>query len=284
MKAPGIAMQPRTVDSTEPAAVDDTSRHAWWRVFWARQGRRLLGLVAVIVAGALWQLLATKDVLNPSFTSSPSGIYSSAVSYFGPGGGGWGDLATSAQEFAWGFLLSIAIGLPLGILAGWYGWFDAVISPFVTFFNNSPRIALAPLFVIWFGLGITSKVAVVFLSAVLPIIMSARGGVKTVDEALTAMAKSYGASDLHVLRTVILPGTVPAISSGIRIAIGQALLGVVLAEYIASTQGLGFTVVTAASTFDTNRLFVAVLVISLLGVAAGAVLGSVERYFDKWRT
>jgi ABC-type nitrate/sulfonate/bicarbonate transport system permease component len=124
----------------------------------------------------------------------------------------------------------------------------------------------------------------VVMSGILPIIMSAKSGVTTVDPSLISMSRSYGSSTPRVLRTVVLPGSVPAISSGVRIGIGQALLGVVLAEFIASTKGLGFAVVTAASSFSTARLFVAVIVISALGMLVTSILGWVERYFDRWRT
>jgi ABC-type nitrate/sulfonate/bicarbonate transport system permease component len=295
MKATSMTYGKRTAaapDNPQTSSADDhsntdtddreTARPA--SALWTVHGRRLLGTFAVITAAVLWQVLADKQVLNQAFTSSPSNIYHSAIEYLGPHGTGWGDLAASGQEFAWGFLLAIGVGLPLGILAGWHGFLDALMNPFVVFFNNSPRIAFAPLFVIWFGLGITSKIAVVFLSAVLPIMISARGGVKTVDSSLVSMARAYGASDFHILRTVVLPGTVPSISSGIRISIGQALLGVVLAEYIASTKGLGYALVSAAGTFNTDRLFVVVIVIALLGVVASTLLGIVERYFERWRT
>jgi NitT/TauT family transport system permease protein len=168
---------------------------------------------------------------------------------------------------------------------GWYHRrFDALLNPIIVFLNTSPRIATAPLFVIWFGLGLESKVWVVVLSAIVPIIVNARAGVVTIEPSLVAMSRSYGNSDLRVLRTVVLPGTVPAISSGLRLGIGNALLGVVLAEFISSTQGLGFVVVSSAATFNTDRLFVAVVLISVLGMLVTGVLGRVEKYFDRWRT
>jgi NitT/TauT family transport system permease protein len=205
------------------------------------------------------------------------------VDYITTGNAGQ-DLAASGQEFLYGFLISMAIGIPVGILMGWYRRFDAALNPIVIFLNNSPRLAIAPLFVIWFGIGLESKIAVVIVSAVVPIITNARAGVVTIESSLLAMSRSYGSSDLRLLRTVVLPGTVPAISSGLRLGIGQALLGVVLAEFVASTQGLGFVVVTSAANFSTDRLFVAVVLISVLGMIATALVGRLEHYFDRWRT
>lgn len=281
-------MSPR-VDTTEVTAVarpGHTAGRGNWlvRQYLARE-RALLGTLTVVVLLAVWQILASTGVANEAFVSSPARILESLVTYLGSGGSGWEDLTASGQEFAIGFLISVAIGVPVGVLMGWYQRrLDPLLNPIVIFLNTSPRIATAPLFVIWFGLGLTSKVWVVVLSAVVPIIVNARAGVVTIEPSLIAMSRSYGSSDLRVLRTVVLPGTVPAISSGLRLGIGHALLGVVLAEFISSTEGLGFVVVSSAATFNTDRLFVAVMLISVLGMVVTGLLGRVEKYFDRWRT
>jgi ABC-type nitrate/sulfonate/bicarbonate transport system permease component len=260
-------------------------RRGWMAEKYQDRERLLLGTLTVCVLLAAWQVLAETGMVNEAFVSSPSRIASSTAHYLGPGGSGWTDLAASGQEFAYGFLIAVAIGVPVGILMGWYHRrLDAVLNPIVLFLNTSPRIATAPLFVIWFGLGLQSKVWVVVLSAVVPIIVNARAGVVTIEPSLIAMSRSYGSSDLRVLRTVVLPGTVPAISSGLRLGIGHALLGVVLAEFISSTKGLGFVVVSSSATFNTDRLFVAVFLISILGMLVTGLLGRVEKYFDRWRT
>jgi NitT/TauT family transport system permease protein len=258
-------------------------RRGWLRRQYRRRERVLLGALAVVVVLGIWQLFADVGIVKESFTSSPSQIWQSMVQYF-DGGTAWQDLAASGQEFVYGFLISIAIGIPAGILMGWYPRLDALLNPIVIFLNNSPRLAIAPLFVIWFGIGLNAKIAVVILSAIVPIITNARAGVVTIEPSLLEMSRSYGTRDLRLLRTVVLPGTVPAIASGLRLGIGQALLGVVLAEFIAATQGLGFVVVTSAANFSTDRLFVAVVVISVLGMLATALVGRAERYFERWRT
>ncbi len=249
-----------------------------------RRERVVLGTVGVVAVLGMWQLAAEEGWAKKSFSSSPSLVWHSLTEYFGSGGTGWSDLSASSQEFLLGFVISVAIGVPLGILMGWYPRLDALVNPIVIFLNSSPRIAIAPLFVIWFGIGFQSKLWVVVLSAVVPIIVNARAGVVTIEPSLIAMSRSYGSSDLRVLRTVVLPGSIPAISSGLRLGIGAAWLGVVLAEFIASTKGLGFVVVTSANNFSTDRLFVAVVLISALGMIATALLTQVEKYFDRWRT
>jgi ABC-type nitrate/sulfonate/bicarbonate transport system permease component len=260
-------------------------RPARWLVsVYKRRERVVLGALGILVVLGVWQLAAELGWAKQSFSSSPSLVWHSMTEYFGAGGTGWADLSASSQEFLIGFLISVAIGVPIGILMGWYWRLDAVLNPIVIFLNSSPRIAIAPLFVIWFGISFQSKVWVVVLSAVVPIIVNARAGVVTIEPSLIAMSRSYGSSDVRVLRTVVLPGSIPAVSSGLRLGIGAAWLGVVLAEFIASTKGLGFVVVTSANNFSTDRLFVAVVLISVLGMIATGLLSLVEKYFDRWRT
>lgn len=249
-----------------------------------RRERILLGTVGVLAVLGIWQLAADQGWAKKSFSSSPTLVYHSLTEYFGSSGTGWSDLSASSQEFLIGFVISVATGVPLGILMGWYPRLDALLNPIVIFLNSSPRIAIAPLFVIWFGIGFQSKLWVVVLSAVVPIIVNARAGVVTIEPSLVAMSRSYGSPDLRVLRTVVLPGSIPSVSSGLRLGIGAAWLGVVLAEFIASTKGLGFVVVTSANNFATDRLFVAVVLISALGMIATGLLTRVENYFDRWRT
>jgi ABC-type nitrate/sulfonate/bicarbonate transport system permease component len=247
-----------------------------------RYERYLLGIAGLAVLVAAWQALAQTGAINLDFFSEPSQIASSMVQYF-QHGTGWEDLAVSGKEFAIGFGLSLLIGIPVGIALGWYHRLDALLDGVISGLYNAPRIALAPLFVIWLGIGTPSKVAVVILSSIFPIIISARSGVQEASRSLTSMARSFGAGHLRVLSSVVLPGSIPSISSGIRIAIAQGLLGVVLAEYIASTGGLGYTVVTAASQLATPRLFDAVIVITVIGILLTEVFRGVENYFSRWR-
>jgi ABC-type nitrate/sulfonate/bicarbonate transport system permease component len=275
-------------DTSVPVQTGAASPASGWRGratrYYQRHDRIILGSFTVIVLLLLWQVLADAGVANKAFTSSPVLIWKSLVDYFTGSGTGWTDLGVSGWEFLTGFLISIAVGVPAGILTGWFRALDALFNPLVIFLNIAPRIAIAPLFVIWFGIGTASKVWVVVLSAMIPIILATRSGIATVDRSLVAMARSYGASQWRILRTVVFPGTIPAISSGLRLGVGQAWLGVVLAEYIASTKGLGFVIVTSASNFNTDRLFADVIVITVLGLLVTALVGRLEHYLDRWRT
>lgn len=250
--------------------------------FFVKRERFFLGFLAVAVVIAAWQITSVTGVVNKEFASYPTQILSSLITYFHTGSG-WSDLWVSAQEFLIGFALSLGIGIPLGIFMGWYKTLDELLNPLVIFLNNTPRIALAPLFVVWFGIGIASKVVIVITVATVPLIISARAGVVTTERSFVQMARSYGTSNFGLLWKVVLPGSVPAIVAGIRIAIGQGLMGMVLGEFIAADQGIGFQLFSAANTLDTARVFDTVTVIAIFGLALTALATKLERYFDRWR-
>jgi NitT/TauT family transport system permease protein len=137
--------------------------------------------------------------------------------------------------------------------------------------------------VLWFGIGVESKVAIVFFVAVIPIIVSARTGVAGADRELLTMARSWNASALYTARTVVLPGAVPSIVAGLRLGVGYALHGVVLGEFIAAYGGVGFRINTATQTLNTGLMLACVFVISILGVLVTELAGLVERRFSRWR-
>jgi NitT/TauT family transport system permease protein len=195
----------------------------------------------------------------------------------------WNDLWVSGQELVLGFLLAIVIGLPLGMAIGWYRRVALALDPFVTFFNAIPRVSLTPLFIIWFGIGINSKLAVVFLGAVFAIIINTAVGVRNLDPALVKAARSFGARDPQLFRTIVLPGSVPYILAGFRLGLAHALTGVVVAELIAAQAGVGLMMATAGATFQTARVFVGILIIAITGVAITGVFSRVERRFQSWK-
>jgi ABC-type nitrate/sulfonate/bicarbonate transport system permease component len=251
------------------------------RVFTSHQ-RLWLGLLGAAVVLGAWELSADLNLVNAAYTSKPSSIVIAAKGYF-DGGGGWYALKISAIEFLIGFALSVVVGLLIGMAMGWWKWFDYLFDPLVNFGYAAPRIALVPLLVVWFGIGTESKVAVVFLSAVFPIIINTMSGVKTADASLVRVGRSFKANDLQIFRTVALPGAMPSIVTGIRLGIGQGLIGMVVGELIASTAGLGYTIETAGNNFQTSLMFVAVAIVSGIGVLLTQSLRAVERHLDRWR-
>jgi ABC-type nitrate/sulfonate/bicarbonate transport system permease component len=263
---------------TEKRAVRAPPRRSYWR----RNESWMLGTLSMLVFLALWETAVRAGAVNPLFTSSPSRIAAAALEMFGDGSI-YEHLQVSAEEFFSGFALAIVIGVPLGILMGWYSRVNAVLEPFVSALYATPRIALLPLLLIWFGIGLASKVAIVFLGAIFPILVNTITGVRTIDVDFIKVARSYGATDRQMFLTVVLPSSVPMLLTGLRLGLGHALVGIVVGEMYGATRGLGYLIWVAGARFQTDRVMVGIILIAGLGVALTALLRAIERRFERWR-
>jgi NitT/TauT family transport system permease protein len=166
---------------------------------------------------------------------------------------------------------------------GWYSRVNAILEPFVSALYATPRIALLPLVVIWFGIGIASKVAIVFLGAIFPILVNTITGVRTIEADFIKVARSFGATDRQMFATVVLPSAVPMLLTGLRLGLGHALVGIVVGEMYGATQGLGYLIAVAGARFQTDRVMVGIILIAGLGVALTELLRAIERRFERWR-
>ncbi|HEX7593937.1 MAG TPA: ABC transporter permease [Anaerolineae bacterium] len=252
-----------------------------WRLY-VRFQRPILGIGGLLAFFLIWEYVGTSGLINPLFVSAPSKILRAGIRMIQQGDI-WNDLYVSGTEFFIGFALAIVIGIPFGMLLGWYRTVYYIFDPFVSALNATPRIALTPLFIIWFGIGIWSKVALVFLGALFPIVLNTFSGVRTLDELLLRAARSFGANDRQIFKTIVLPGSVPFILSGLRLGLGRALVGIVVGELVAATAGIGYEMAIAGATFQTDKLFVNVLILTMFGVLFTEVLNHVEHRFDAWR-
>lgn len=251
--------------------------------FYLNQEKKILGTSAVIIFLTAWELVGnTLQLINPMFMSAPSLVWKAGVQLFASGEI-WNDLRVSGIEFAWGYFLSAAVGVPFGIACGWYKRFAYTFDPFINAMNATPRVALLPLVIIWLGIGILSKVGIIFLGAVFPILINARDGVKTTPYSLLTAARSFGASEWQIFRSVVLPSTVPFIITGLRLGIGRALIGVMVGELYAATAGIGFMITVAGATFQTDKVFVGILIFAATGMFGMEILNRLELKFDKWR-
>jgi NitT/TauT family transport system permease protein len=251
--------------------------------FYLNQEKKILGTASVLIFLTAWELVGnTLQLINPMFMSAPSLIWKAAVQLFGSGEI-WNDLRVSGIEFGWGYLLSVLVGVPFGIATGWYKKMAYIFDPFVNAMNATPRVALLPLVIIWLGIGILSKVGIIFLGAVFPILINSRDGVKTTPYNLLTAARSFGASEWQIFRSVVLPSTVPFILTGLRLGVGRALIGVMVGELYAATAGIGFMITVAGATFQTDKVFVGVLIFAITGMIAMELLTKLEARFDKWR-
>jgi len=266
----------------------------------------IIGTVAMVSFLLFWEWVGTSGIVNPMFTSSPSRIIRAADRLFFDGGigavfaalfagnlaGAWTaiakgsiykDIWISLQELLAGYGLAIVVGIPLGLSLGWFRRWNYILEPFVSALYATPSVALLPLYIIWFGIGINSKIAVIFMSAIFYILMYSRVGVTTVDANILKCARSFGATDMQLLRTVVLPSSVPYIMTGLRLSSGRALIGVVVGELYAATAGVGYLITVAGATFQTDKVFVGVLIITFTGVLLASIIQRIEDKFSTWR-
>ena len=241
-----------------------------------------IGLTSFGVFLIVWEALPALGWADPFFTSSPSRIVAAAQAMFAKGF--MEDILVSLTEFFWGMLIATLTGILLGLLIGWYQTLYAMLEPFITLLNAAPRVALIPIIILWLGIGMQSKVAAVVLGAFFPLVISVMKSVRTLDENLLRCARSYGANDAQVFRTLILPNSVPFIVAGLHIAIGRGLVGVVIGELLASKAGVGHVMAIASSTFQTDKLFVGLVILAGFGYLLTKLVEFAEHYFDAWRS
>jgi NitT/TauT family transport system permease protein len=251
--------------------------------FYLNQEKKILGTASVTIFLVLWELVGnTFQLINPMFMSAPSLIWKAAIDMFFSGEI-YNDLYVSGIELFWGYFLSAVVAVPFGISIGWYKKVAYIFDPFVNAMNATPRVALLPLVIIWLGIGILSKVGIIFLGAVFPILINARDGVKTTPENLLTAARSFGASEWMIFKTVVFPSTVPFILTGLRLGLGRAIVGVMVGELYAATAGIGFMITVAGATFQTDKVFVGVLIFALTGMIGTELITRVEKRFNRWR-
>ena len=251
--------------------------------FYLNQEKKILGAAAIAIFLVIWELAGNVyQWINPMFMSAPSLIFKSGYQMFASGEI-YHDLYVSGIEFFWGYLLAVVFAIPFGIMVGWYKRMSYLFDPFINAMNATPRVALLPLVIIWLGIGILSKVGIIFLGAVFSILINTRDGVKTTPVNLLNAARSFGASEWMVFKTVVLPSTIPFILTGLRLAVGRALVGVLVGELYAATAGIGFMITVAGATFQTDKVFVGVLIFAITGMVSMEMLTKLERRFDRWR-
>ena len=258
-------------------------RHRPPLVRWYRRNERaVLGIAGLVSFFVLWQLGAAAGAIDTLFFSSPTGVFEAAVnevqkSRF------WNDVRYSLTEVTVGLVASLVLAVPLGLAIGWYRRVSFAFDPWLNFLNAIPRPALIPLVVLWVGLGIEMKTIIVFLGGFFSIILPTVEGVRTVDQQLLDVAHSFRASQRRLFTSVVIPATVPFIATGVRLALGRLLIGVVVAELYAQTEGIGVMIARAADVLDGGRMLFGVLIFTLMGVITTEAAGRVERRFQRWR-
>jgi NitT/TauT family transport system permease protein len=242
--------------------------------------RWVVTLASIVVALLLWEIFGRR--VNPVFGSYPSAI---AVAFWDLAATGqlWTALYESLRPFLLGYALAILIGVPLGLLIGGFRVAEAALGIYITAGYAMPLVALVPLLILWLGLGFAVKVAVVFLMALFPICINTWLGVVAVPKTLIEVGKSFVASDIVILRRIVLPATLPYIMAGIRLAVGRAVVAMVIAEFFTTISGLGAVIINSANNFDTATMFVPIIILMVMAIGLNWLIGFVERKVAPWQ-
>src|ERR1700731_547527 len=203
--------------------------------FAERYRKPLLGALAVAIFFPAWQAIFLVVPFNPLFISKPSLIFAGYADLIESGDLAH-DLAVSAVPFLYGFVAAVIVGVPLGIVMGWRARVGYALDPLMTVFYASPLVALAPLVIVFFGVGVSGKAIIIFVLAVFPFIFNAQAGVRAVDPLLINVVRSMGGSEWDLYRKVIAPGVLPYIVAGARIAVGRGLIGILVGEFFAASE------------------------------------------------
>lgn len=255
------------------------------RSLWRRLEPVAYGTASILVLLALWELLPRFVPLSAGtklFFTTPSQIVGTLLKLFATGAI-WAPLGVSASGFAVGLAFAILIGLPLGVLIGRSRALNAMLDPFITAFNATPRLVFLPLVMLWFGLGLWSKVVIVFVGALFPILINTYEGVRNADRTLINVVRSFGASEWDVARLVVVPNAMPYIIAGLRLAIGRAVLGVVVAEFFGAERGLGVMMVQAAGRYQVDVVFCGLIVFAGLSLLMTGMVQMLENRLSLWR-
>jgi NitT/TauT family transport system permease protein len=230
----------------------------------------------------VWEVGARTGLLNVAFFSSPSGVFDAVVHWFGTGRI-LPHLGRTLMEIAIGVTLSFLIGVPLGILVGWYKWFSDATSPVLLFLDAIPAVAFGPAVPLVLGLGPWTSIVLVFFLTVMPLAINVAAGVRTVSADLVRMATHFGAGERQLLRSIVLPSIVPYIVGASRGNIGRALAGALVGEWLGSNAGLGSMMFDAAGVFELKSVYVGALTVVAISLVASALLVVAERRVYRWR-
>jgi NitT/TauT family transport system permease protein len=249
--------------------------------------RRAVVRVAITIASVLgglliWEFIGRVVVNNSLFLATPSASIAAL-------GDLWmkGDLqkaiAISGEEFVIGFVIAVIAGTAIGLLIASFETLSLILTPWISGFYASPIIALAPLLILWFGVGIWSKIAVVISLVIFPMIINTETGIKRTDPQLIEAARSFGATQLQIFAKVSLPSAAPYIIAGLRLGVGRGLIGVVVGELAGARGGLGYLINNASQVFNMPQLFASVIVLAVAGIALTAMFQYLERVLVPWK-
>jgi NitT/TauT family transport system permease protein len=255
------------------------------RSFWQRTEPTVLGVGGILLLLVAWEALPRIVTISEGtklFFTTPSEVVGTLWKLFADGTI-WSPLGVSASGFALGLGIAIVIALPLGVVLGRSATLAAMFDPFITAFNATPRLVFLPLVMLWFGLGLEAKVVIVVIGAMFPLLINTYEGVRNSDKVLINVVRSFGANEWDIARLVVLPNALPYIVSGLRLAIGRAILGVVVAEFFGSEEGVGVMMVKAAGRYQVDVVFSGLIIFTVLSLVMTGLVKLGEDRLTRWR-
>ena len=248
-----------------------------------RQVDLLLGRIALAATFiGLWQIGATTKVIDPTIVSSPGAIWQHLVKW-SLDGTLWFHATITIEETLLGFVIGAVAGIVLGFLIGGNKTLAELIDPFILAFYSVPKVALAPLFVVWFGIGMPMKVILAAVTVVFIVFFNTLAGVRNVDTDLADAVWLMGASRRQILVHVVIPSALSFALTGVRIAIPYALIGAIIGELVASNSGIGYLIASSGSQYDTAGVFAALLVLTIVALLLNAVVDAIDRRTSGWK-
>ena len=267
-----------------PLAGDDAERSRVQAIAAQRRRRRavaiiLIRLTSLIVVLAAWQWFGAD--INPALFTTPSAVARAAVVMIGSGEL-WNYLWPSLIVLAIGLALASIIGIAVGLVLARFWVIDVAFGVYITFLYSIPTVALVPLIVLWAGFETTAKVIILFLFAFFPMAINTYQGVKNVDPRLIEVGRAFRCSEGQLWANIVLPGALPFIVTGLRLAVGRGLIGMVLADLYTAVSGIGYLIVRAAGTYQVDKMFVPIMTLGVLGVVLTALLRVLELKVAPW--
>ena len=241
-----------------------------------------LGVIGIVGFFLGWELSTRLEIINPFYFPPFSKIIAKGYEMFA-NGSIWDHMWFSLTNFLIGFAISVVLGVIMGVPMGWYKTVHKTFDPLLSGIYATPLIALLPLIIMLFGLGSVSKIIMTVLAAVFPILINTMVGIANTDNRLITMSRAFGARDSQIFMKVSLPGSLPYIVAGMRVALGRALVYIVVAEQYGAATGLGYLSSVAAQRFQMAAMFVPIIIIAGLGAGLNETLKSIERRLDKWK-
>ena len=236
---------------------------------------------SVAVFFVIWEYYGRR--MDPIFMAPPSAIFEAAVTLIRSGALEKAMVQT-LWPFAVGMALTVVVGILLGIVMAQWRTLEYVLDPFINALYAIPRIALVPLIILWAGLEFAGKVTILVSVAIFPITVNTYAGIRDVRGSMLEIGRAYGATEWQIFWKIVLPAAVPFIMAGVRLAVGLAIIGIIVAEFFTAISGLGGMIVEYANVFATAKLFVPIIVIALIGVILTELVMWLERRMSRWRT